>query len=97
MTFRNSRRKPSWPIKTVIRNRVQPKLVMALGATALYSLLGSQAKVTRDRGRLLKAGAYTVLVTIHPCSLLRSLDRGAAERSQALVVKELGEIRKYIG
>lgn len=78
-------------------NLIQPKLVVALGATALYSLLGSQAKVTRDRGRILKAGLYSVLVTIHPSSLLRSPDREAAQSSQALFVKELGEIKKYIG
>jgi DNA polymerase len=77
-------------------NLIQPKLVVALGATALYSLLGSQAKVTRDRGRLLKAGPYTVLVTIHPSSLLRSPDREAAQRSRALFVKELGEIKEFL-
>jgi DNA polymerase len=33
---------------------VRPKLVVALGATAAYSLLGSHVKVTRDRGSVLR-------------------------------------------
>lgn len=77
-------------------NLIRPKLVVALGATALYSLLGSQAKVTRDRGRLLETADFTVLVTIHPSSLLRGPDREAADRSRKLFIKELGEIQKYL-
>ncbi|CDM62980.1 MULTISPECIES: UdgX family uracil-DNA binding protein [Rhizobium] len=69
---------------------IRPKLVVALGATAVYSLLGPQAKVTRDRGSVLRspAGLY-VFVTIHPSALLRMLDQPAGRQSRARFVDDL--------
>ena len=72
---------------------VQPQLVVALGATAAQSLLGSTFRVTRDRGVLLDwppadgpfagwTGAPSVrnvLATIHPSAVLRG---EPAEREQ---------------
>ena len=62
--------------------RVQPELVVCLGATAVRALLGTQVRVMRDRGTLLERetslGDVRFLVTVHPSSVLRSTDRDAA-------------------
>jgi DNA polymerase len=68
---------------------LNPEVVVALGATATRSLLGTTVKVMRDRGKLMPwpprgpldeaatQGGF-VMVTIHPSAVLRADDRGAA-------------------
>ncbi|PKA42191.1 uracil-DNA glycosylase [Rhizobium sullae] len=69
---------------------LQPKLVVALGATALYSLLGPKVKVTAERGRVLQPENHPpVLVTIHPSYLLRIRDEEDANVNRANFVKDL--------
>jgi DNA polymerase len=51
---------------------VQPRLIVALGATAAHSVLGRPTPVQRNRGRLIPVSDDTkVLVTVHPSYLLR--------------------------
>jgi uracil-DNA glycosylase family protein len=60
---------------------VQPKALVALGATAARSLLGRAVPVTAERGHWLpRADGREVLVTLHPSALLRidAEDRDAA-------------------
>jgi DNA polymerase len=76
---------------------IKPKLVVALGATALYSLLGNKAKVTHSRGQIIEVPrGYGVLVTVHPSSLLRSPDRAAAEQSRMQFIEDLRKIGDYL-
>ncbi|WP_105428473.1 MULTISPECIES: UdgX family uracil-DNA binding protein [Neorhizobium] len=76
---------------------VHPKLAVALGATALYALLGKQAKVTRDRGTVLRSpDGLPVLVTIHPSALLRTLDQPDAELNRARFVEDLKKIAEFL-
>lgn len=61
---------------------VQPRLVLALGASAARGLLGRTVSVTRERGRAIRLDDGAELwVTVHPSYLLR-LD-GAARAGQA--------------
>lgn len=53
---------------------IEPRLVVALGATAAQALLGKAFRVTRERGRVLRAGGRAVLATIHPSAVLRMTD-----------------------
>ena len=63
---------------------IKPKLVVAMGATALSSVLGRNVRVTRDRGKLFATtGGFPVLVTVHPSFLLRLPDPDEAAREQA--------------
>ncbi|MBB3318278.1 MULTISPECIES: UdgX family uracil-DNA binding protein [unclassified Rhizobium] len=72
---------------------VRPKLVVALGATAAYSLLGPQVKVTRDRGSVFRSPVgLSVFVTIHPSALLRVLDQAAGRQDRARFVNDLKAI-----
>jgi uracil-DNA glycosylase len=50
---------------------LRPRLIVALGATALGSLMGDQAKVMRDRGQIMESVYGPCLITVHPSSLLR--------------------------
>jgi uracil-DNA glycosylase family protein len=56
--------------------KVDPKLVVCLGATAARSLLGSGFRVTQQRGKVLElptpVGERQVLATVHPSSVLRA-------------------------
>ena len=62
---------------------VQPRLIVALGATAARSLLGTSFRVSTSRGTLqqMESGAR-VIATVHPSAVLRtpSGQREAAER-----------------
>ncbi|MEQ1407158.1 UdgX family uracil-DNA binding protein [Neorhizobium sp. Rsf11] len=76
---------------------IKPALVVALGATALYSLLGRQAKVMRDRGQILNSpNGVPMLVTIHPSALLRSRDRADAELNRARFIEDLRKIADFL-
>jgi DNA polymerase len=61
---------------------VRPRVLVALGATATWSLFGSAVSVTRDRGRVLdpsfnKFDQFTgaAIVTFHPSAILRAPTR----------------------
>ena len=53
---------------------LQPKALIALGATAARQLLGRPVAVTRERGQWLPrpADGLPVLITLHPSALLRA-------------------------
>ena len=54
---------------------VQPQAIVCLGATAAQALLGSQFKVSKQRGSLLSSPlAPLVMATLHPSSMLRAPD-----------------------
>lgn len=50
---------------------VEPRLVVPLGATAGRALLGSDFRVTKERGRLLERDSIRYAATVHPSSVLR--------------------------
>ncbi|MBY5415805.1 UdgX family uracil-DNA binding protein [Rhizobium leguminosarum] len=71
-------------------NILQPKLVVALGASALYALLGPNAKLTPERGHILHpTNRPPVLVTIHPSYLLRIRDEQEQHRQRREFVSDL--------
>jgi DNA polymerase len=55
---------------------VEPKIIVCLGATAAYSVLGKRVTIAKVRGTLLQGDfSSKVYVTVHPSSLLRIPDR----------------------
>lgn len=65
---------------------VQPRIVVALGATAAQALFGR----TRERGRLLASRrAPQGLATVHPSSLLRAPDEAARQRETVRFIADL--------
>jgi DNA polymerase len=73
------------------RRFVRPKVVVAMGATALRGVTGRSVSITSLRGtpRTLDE-ATKLVVTIHPSYLLRMPDRGAAEEEYGRFVADLG-------
>jgi DNA polymerase len=72
-------------------NRIRPQLVVLLGATAAQSLLGSDFRVTRSRGRLMAGppgSGASLLATIHPSAVLRA-DPESREGAYAGLVADL--------
>lgn len=69
---------------------VKPKMIVALGATAAAALLGSAAKVTRDRGKFFSSAlAPLVSLTVHPSSILRAPDSAARAEARRRFVSDL--------
>ena len=52
--------------------RVDPALIVCLGATAAKSVVGSDVRVTRDHGRPLDCDGRQAVVTLHPAAVLRA-------------------------
>lgn len=76
---------------------VQPKMIIALGATAASTLLGSGARVSRDRGRWFPSTlAPLVSLTVHPSSLLRIPDSAGRRDAKADFIKDLKAFKRKL-
>ena len=72
------------------RKIVQPRLIVALGATAARSLFGTAMPVGKSRGRTLAlADGTAARITVHPSYLLRLPDRAMAAVERAAFVEDL--------
>jgi uracil-DNA glycosylase family protein len=77
--------------------RVQPELLILMGATAAQAILGSAFRVTRERGRVLASPlGPPAMATIHPSAVLRS--RTSDERTSALqsLIADLEVARRHL-
>jgi DNA polymerase len=69
---------------------VHPRLMVLLGATAAQSVMGSNFKVTQQRGKVLPSPlGVPVLATVHPSSILRSPDDAERERAMDGLIADL--------
>jgi uracil-DNA glycosylase len=76
--------------------RIQPRIVVALGAMAAQTLFGSTFSITRDRGRWQRLAPNTEgFATWHPSAILRAPEERRAELYQQLV-DDLAEIAKAL-
>jgi len=76
---------------------VQPAMIVALGATAAATLLGSAAKVTRDRGKFFPSTlAPLVTLTVHPSSILRAAGSATRKEARQQFVKDLKAIARKL-
>jgi uracil-DNA glycosylase family protein len=70
--------------------RVQPKVLVCLGATAAQALLGGTFKVTQQRGKPVDSDlAPCVMATVHPSSILRSRDDESRRLEMKAFVSDL--------
>ncbi len=71
---------------------LKPRLIVALGATALYALMGRSVSLTKERGKVLDTVVgLPLLVTIHPSYLLRIRDSNDRDKERARFVEDLRE------
>ena len=76
---------------------VKPQAVVLLGATAAQAMMGKSFRVTKERGKVLKAAfAPVVVATVHPSSLLRMPDRSQWESEYARFVADLSVAAKAV-
>lgn len=65
-------------------DRVRPRVILCLGATAAQALLGRAFKVTEQRGVPVASPlAPVVMATVHPASVLRAPDLAARRSARA--------------
>lgn len=76
---------------------IKPRLVVALGATALLALAGRPLAVTRERGRIIDLEPAPALVTVHPSYLLRIPDAEEAEAEYGRFVADLRVAAPWCG
>lgn len=74
---------------------VQPRIVVALGATAYLSLTGESRPIAEVRGLPIPMqGNRMLLVTTHPSAILRMPDPDLKARSLAAFRSDLGDVKR---
>jgi uracil-DNA glycosylase len=72
---------------------IQPKLIVALGKTAVTRLTGSDASMASLRGQVFRYRDIPVIATYHPAYLLRNMpDKLKAWEDLAFAKKEFGKL-----
>lgn len=78
------------------RGIVRPKLIVALGATAAYSVFGKAMPVQKSCGEIVKLADGThALITVHPSFLLRVLPEDR-EREYKAFLRDLTIAHRYV-
>ena len=76
---------------------VKPKVIVALGATAAQALLGSQFRVTKERGKFLESTlAPYIMATVHPSSILRAPDDKTRHLEYRRFVDDLKKLARVL-
>lgn len=71
-------------------DRLKPRIVVCLGATAAQALLGRGFKVTERRGQVIEWDRDPLaLATVHPSSILRARDDDTRHREYGAFVADL--------
>ena len=79
------------------RRLVKPRVIVALGATAAFAVLGRRASVTRERGQVLPlADGSRVVLTLHPSWLLRIEDEATRAAERRNLVEDLRQARSLL-
>jgi len=72
---------------------VKPKVIVCLGATAAQALLGSQFRVSKDRGKFIEADlAPYIIATIHPSAILRAPDDETRHEQKRRFIDDLKKV-----
>jgi DNA polymerase len=76
---------------------IQPRLTVALGASAARALAGRPVAVLRERGRVTEfAGGHLGLITVHPSFLLRLPDAAARAREYEGFLADLRQVAALV-
>jgi uracil-DNA glycosylase len=76
---------------------VKPSVMVCLGATAAKALLGSDFRVTRDRGKLVESDLAPIATgTVHPSSILRIDDADERRVARDELADDLREVAKWM-
>ena len=76
---------------------MNPRVVVALGATAAQALMGRDFRLTQHRGELLESDiAPLVAATVHPSSILRAPDDRARAEALEAFTRDLASVAAAI-
>ncbi|HEY6122447.1 MAG TPA: UdgX family uracil-DNA binding protein, partial [Pyrinomonadaceae bacterium] len=76
---------------------INPRVIVALGATAAQALLGPKFRVTKQRGEFIESTlAPYVMATVHPSSILRAPDDETRHLEYRLFVDDLKKLARVI-
>jgi uracil-DNA glycosylase len=76
---------------------VKPDIIVCLGATAAQALLGSDFRVTRQRGQVMPSSfGAPIMATVHPSSILRAPDDPGRREAMEGFVADLRQLRRYL-
>ena len=77
--------------------RVQPEIIVCLGATAAQSILGNAFRLTKERGKFIEhPWARRVTATIHPSAILRAPDEAQRHLAYRSFVADLKRVRSEL-
>jgi DNA polymerase len=86
-----------WWLDNEIR-LLKPKLAVALGATAIQSLLGKALPVTKMRGQVVeREDGLRVFLTIHPSFILRIPDAADKEAERRRFLDDMRAVKRLMG
>jgi uracil-DNA glycosylase len=97
-------KKPGWPHIRACRpwleaeiELIAPQIIVCLGATAAQTLLGSDFRVTRERGKFVKnQWAPRLMATYHPSAILRAPDELDRRRKHEEFVGDLRMVAEQL-
>ncbi len=76
---------------------VKPQALVCLGATAAQALLGSDFRITKQRGEFIESDlAPLVLATVHPSSILRAPDAETRELELKAFTQDLAKVAREL-
>ena len=77
--------------------RVKPRLVVCLGATAAQALLGSAFRITKAHGKVQEvAGLPPIIATLHPSAVLRARTDEDRHLQLRTLVEDLREVAAFV-
>jgi uracil-DNA glycosylase family 4 len=76
-------------------NLIEPKIVVALGATATAYLVGNAVRITKDRGTIFHPENLPP-VLVHPSYILRIRDPSAANEERLKFVHDLSQLQEVL-
>jgi len=77
---------------------VKPHVIVCLGATAAQAMLGSDFRITKQRGKFFKSNhAAWITATYHPSAILRAPDHEDREQKRKEFVDDLHHAAQRIG
>jgi len=72
---------------------VKPKVIVCLGATAAQALLGSNFRVSQERGKFIESDlAPYIIATVHPSAILRAPDDETRHEQKRRFIDDLKKV-----
>src|SRR5436853_3533221 len=76
---------------------VKPKVIVCLGATAAQALLGSNFRVSQERGKFIESDlAPYIIATVHPSAILRAPDDETRHEQKRRFIDDLKKVANVL-